>query len=58
MENIQAGIGDKFSVVLSGMATFFGGFILAYVINWKVALVNSVIVPLIFAEAKILSKVN
>ena len=57
IEKIQAGIGDKFSYVIKVMAVFLGGFIIAYTANWKVALVMSTMIPLVYVEGRIIFKV-
>lgn len=58
MEKIQAGIGDKLSRFIDHLATFIGGFIIAFVISWKMALVVSVLLPLIMIEGALIAKVT
>jgi ATP-binding cassette, subfamily B (MDR/TAP), member 1 len=48
-EMIREGISDKVSVVISSLAAFFSAFIIAFVKNWKFALILSCIVPTIMA---------
>jgi len=49
---IQDGISDKVSITVQAIATFFSGFIIAFVRQWKLTLILSCILPtmlLIFA---------
>ena len=47
IEKIQAGIGDKMVVFLQNVSTFLTGYIFAFSINWKLALVVSSVLPVI-----------
>ena len=47
IEKIQAGIGDKMVVFLQNVSTFLTGYIFAFSINWKLALVVSAVLPVI-----------
>lgn len=58
MEKIQAGIGDKVSLFLNYFTTFIAGFVIAFTINWKMALVVAVMLPLISLTAGIIAKVT
>ena len=58
VEKIQAGIGDKVSLFLNYFSTFVSGFLIAYTINWKMALVVSVILPLLSFIAALFAKVR
>ena len=57
VERIQAGIGDKLSLFIDNFATFGGGFVIAFVVNWKMALIVAIMLPLIVGEAAFLGKV-
>lgn len=49
---IQDGISDKVSITVQAIATFFSGFVIAFVRQWKLTLILSCILPtmlLIFA---------
>lgn len=58
VEKIQAGIGDKVALFLQYMTTFLTGFVIAYAINWKLALVISVMLPLLTITAFMIAKVR
>lgn len=57
MEKIQAGIGDKASLFLNYFTTFIAGFVIAFVYNWKMALVVLCILPLLSITAALIAKV-
>ena len=58
IEKIQAGIGDKVSLFLNYFTTFVAGFVIAFVFNWKMALVVSVMLPILTFMAAIIAKVR
>lgn len=58
IEKIQAGIGDKLALFLQALSTFIAGFVIGYIINWKLALVVSVMLPLLIGIAALVAKVS
>ena len=55
---IRAGIGDKFSLFIDYFTTFVAGIVIGFIINWKLALIGSIMLPLIIIEASLNTKVN
>lgn len=58
IEKIQSGIGDKVSVFLNYFSTFLAGFLIAYTLEWRMALVVSVILPILSFMAAMIAKVT
>ena len=58
IEKIQSGIGDKVALFLQYFSTFVAGFIIGYATNWKLALVVSVMLPILSAMAALIAKVK
>ncbi|WFD29720.1 ABC-type xenobiotic transporter [Malassezia sp. CBS 17886] len=52
---IQDGISDKLPLMVSFLSTFITGFIVAYVRNWKLALVMTSILPVIVLTAVVMN---
>lgn len=57
LQQIQSGIGDKVGTTLQALATLFGGFIVAFVYGWKLALVMLAVCPLIVLSGALTGKV-
>ena len=57
MQQIQSGIGDKVGNSLQAAATLIGGFIVAFVVGWKLALVMLAVCPLIVIAGGLTAKV-
>ena len=53
---IQDGISDKLPLNVAFISTFITGFIIAYVRNWKLALVMTCILPCIVGSAIVMNK--
>ena len=47
IENIQAGIGDQAGLMIRDISTFVGGMLWAFLLNWKLAIVVSALLPLV-----------
>ena len=58
IEKIQSGIGDKLALFIQYITTFLAGFVIAFAINWKMALVVSVMLPLLTVMAFMIAKVG
>ena len=58
IEKIQSGIGDKVALFLQYFSTFVAGFVIGYVTNWKLALVVSVMLPILSLMAALIAKVK
>ena len=58
VEKIQSGIGDKVALFLQYFTQFLAGFIIGYVTNWRLALVVSVMLPILSVMAALIAKVN
>ena len=57
IEKIQAGIGDKAALFLQALSTFIAGFVIGYVVNWKLALVVSIMLPMLVVITACVAKV-
>lgn len=49
VEKIQSGIGDKVAVFLQYLSSFVANYVIAFVLNWKLALVCVVVLPIFIA---------
>ena len=58
IEKVQAGIGDKISIFIRSITTFIAGFVIGFITNWKLALVISVMLPVIAFMTAISAKVS
>ena len=58
VEKIQSGIGDKVALFLQYSSTFIAGFVIGYATNWKLALVVSVMLPILSIMAALIAKVH
>ena len=58
IERIQSGIGDKVALFLQYFSTFLAGFIIGYATSWKLALVVSVMLPILTFMAAVMAKVG
>ena len=58
IEKIQSGIGDKVALFLQYFSTFITGFVIGYATNWKLALVVSVMLPILSLMAGLIAKVK
>ena len=47
MEKIQAGLGEKLGLFLQYMTTFVAGYIIAFIADWRLALVMSTLLPVL-----------
>ena len=57
LQQIQSGIGDKIGTTLQAATTLVGGFIVAFVVGWKLALVMLAVCPLIVLAGALTGKV-
>ena len=57
VEKIHSGIGDKVAVFLQFFTTFIACFLIAFVMNWRLALVVSVALPALILMGMLLTKV-
>lgn len=58
VEKIQSGIGDKVALFLQYFSTFIAGFAIGFIINWKMALVVSTMLPILTTMAFLSAKVR
>lgn len=58
VEKIQSGIGDKVALFLQYFTQFVAGFIIGYATNWRLALVVSVMLPILSIMAAMIAKVS
>lgn len=58
IEKIQSGIGDKVALFLQYSSTFISGFVIGYATNWRLALVVSVMLPILTVMAALIAKVR
>ena len=52
---IQGGLGEKLGLVFQSLATFVAAFILAFVVQWKLTLITSSIVPCLLISIGVIS---
>lgn len=57
LTQIQSGIGDKIGNTLQAISTLIGGFVVAFVLGWKLALVMLAMCPLIVVAGGLTGKV-
>ena len=57
VEKIQAGIGDKLSIFFQWITTFFAGFVIGFVVQWRLTLVLLGFTPFLVFAAFLLAKV-
>ena len=57
IEKIQAGIGDKLAIFIMQFSTFLTGFVIAFIRNWKLALVVGTMLPLLSFLGAVTAKV-
>ena len=57
VDKIHDGIGDKFSILIQWITTFFASFVVAFVIDWRLTLFMLAIIPIITIVAGVFSKV-
>ena len=57
MQKIEAGIGEKFSVVIQFVTTFFAAFVVSFTQEWRLTLVMLAYTPLIVVATMLLGKV-
>ena len=57
VEKIHSGIGDKLAVFLQFFTTFIASFVIAFITNWKLALVVSIALPILVLMGMLLTKV-
>ena len=58
MDKIHDGIGSKLAILIQNMSTFFGGFLVAFVVEWRLTLFLIVFIPLLAFAGILLSKVR
>ncbi len=58
IEKIQAAIGDKAAIFIGNMSTFISAFVVAFAVSWKMALVDSAVLPLLVILAAVTTKVQ
>ena len=57
IEKIQAGIGNKLALFLQYITSFITGFVVAFAVNWLLAIVVSVMLPLLAVTAFLIARV-
>lgn len=57
LERIEEAIGDKLGLFIQSLAQFIAGFVIAFAYAWKLALVMSILSPLIAAGGFVMGKV-
>jgi ATP-binding cassette subfamily B (MDR/TAP) protein 1 len=58
VQKIEAGIGEKFSVVIQSFTTFAAAFVVSFTQEWRLTLVMLAYTPLIVIVTMILGKVH
>ncbi len=62
VDKIHDGIGDKVGLLIQWIATFVGGFVVAFITDWRLTLLLVAFTPLLaiagFAMAKVVSSVG
>lgn len=57
IDKIHAGIGDKFAILIQWIATFFAGFVIGFVREWRMTLFLIAVTPFLAIVTAIFSKV-
>ena len=58
IDKIHDGIGDKIALLIQWIATFFGGFIVGFVREWRLTLLLLVFAPFLALGGAIMAKVR
>ena len=57
VDKIHNGIGDKVGLIIQWMATFVGGFVVAFIKDWRLTLLLLAFAPLLVIAGFLMSKV-
>ena len=58
IDKIHDGIGDKLTILVQWVTTFFAGFIIGFIRGWQLALLLIAVTPFMVAGAAVFSKVR
>jgi len=58
VDKIHDGIGDKVSLFIQWVATFVGGFIVAFIRDWRLTLLLVLFAPLLIIGGALMTKVR
>ena len=58
IQKIEEGIGRNFSTFIQEMSSMVVSFIIAFIFNWQLALVTSVLLPVLLVMLGVLGKVS
>ena len=58
IDKIHDGIGDKIALLIQWVSTFFGGFIVGFVIDWRLTLLLLAFTPFLALGGAIMAKVS
>ena len=58
IQKIEEGIGRNFSTFIQEMSSMVASFVIAFVFNWQLALVTSVLLPVLLVMLGVLGKVS
>ena len=58
VDKIHDGIGDKVSLFIQWVSTFFGGFVVAFIRDWRLTLLLIVFAPLLMVGGYMMTKVS
>ena len=53
IDKVHAGIGDKLVILIQWVTTFFAGFLIGFIKDWRLALVLLAIIPIILTAGLI-----
>ena len=58
IDKIHDGIGDKLTILVQWVTTFFAGFVIGFIRGWQLALLLIAVTPFMVAGAAVFSKVR
>ena len=58
IQKIEEGIGQNFSTFIKEMSSMVVSFIIAFIFNWQLALVTSIMLPVLLVMHRVLGKVS
>ena len=58
MDKIHDGIGDKIALLIQWVSTFFGGFIVGFVRDWRLTLLLLAFTPFLALGGAVMAKVT
>ena len=58
IDNVHAGIGDRLVILIQWVATFFAGFLIGFIKDWRLTLMLLAVIPILLIAALIATRVR